>query len=67
MKKDTHERFNISVSFTVCEGLQDKALEEVKDLLNYIKDTSKSLSHCSDLKTVVTHKPIEDDKGENNG
>jgi len=54
---ENHERFTVSVSFTVCEGLKDKALEEVKDLLNHIH--TKALDHASDVKVKVTHEPIE--------
>ncbi len=54
---EKHERFTIEVRFTVCEGLKEKALEEVRDLLNHI--SNNSLSHASDLKTKVSHEPIE--------
>lgn len=53
---EKHERFTINVSFTVCDGLKDKALEEVKELLHYINN--KSLDHASDLKIVVKHEQI---------
>lgn len=55
---EKHERFTITVSFTVCDGLKDKALDEVKELLHHIR--LNSLDHTSDLKAVVTHEPIED-------
>lgn len=55
---EKHERFTITVSFTVCEGLKDKALDEVKELLHHIR--LNSLDHASDLKAVVTHEPIGD-------
>jgi hypothetical protein len=58
---EKHERYVITTSFTVCEGLQDKALEEVKELLHHIHD--KSLDHASDLKVVVTHKPMDEAHG----
>ena len=55
---EKHERFTITVNFTVCDGLKDKALDEVKELLHYIR--LNSLDHTSDLKIVVTHEPIGD-------
>jgi len=54
---EKHERFTIDLSFTVCDGLKDKALEEIKVLTNYI--TANSLSHSSDMKIRITHTPIE--------
>lgn len=53
---EKHERYTIDVNFTVCEGLKDKALEEIRELLNHI---NKSLDHTSDVKVVVKHVPIE--------
>lgn len=54
---EKHERFTIDMSFTICDGLKDKALEEVKELLHHIEE--KSLSHASAIKIKVTHEPIE--------
>ena len=53
---EKHERYTIDVGFTVCEGMRDKALEEVKNLINHIN--ANSLSHVSDLKVKVSHEPI---------
>jgi uncharacterized membrane protein len=52
-----HQLYTIEVSFVVCDGLQDKALEEVKELMNHV--TKSSLSHTSDLKIKVRHESIE--------
>jgi len=54
---EKHQLYTIQITFVVCEGLQDKALEEVKLLTNHV--TANSLSHTSDLKIKVTHEPIE--------
>ncbi len=54
---EKHERYTIDVGFTVCDGLKDRALEEIRILLNHI--TTNSLSHASDLKIKVSHEPIE--------
>ena len=57
MNSNKHELFTINVTFVVCDGLKDKALEEVKELLHHISD--KSLGHASDVKARVSHEPIE--------
>jgi hypothetical protein len=51
---EQHERFTITISFTVCEGLRDKVLDEIKELRHYIDE--KSLDHASDVKYVVSRK-----------
>ncbi len=50
-----HERFTITISFDVCEGLKDKALDEIKEVRHFVE---KALDHASDVKTVVTHEPV---------
>ncbi len=52
-----HQLYTIEVSFVVCDGLQDKALEEVKELINHIN--LNSLSHASDVKVKVKHESID--------
>jgi len=52
-----HQLYTITITFVVCDGLQDKALEEVKELMNHV--TNNSLSHASDLKVKVNHEPTE--------
>lgn len=52
-----HQLYTIEATFVVCEGLQDKALEEVKELLNHI--TLNSLGHASDVKVKVKHESID--------
>jgi hypothetical protein len=49
-----HERFTITITFDVCEGLKDKVLDEIKEVRHFVE---KSLDHASDIKTVVTHEP----------
>lgn len=53
-----HEKYTIVTTFVVCDGMKDKALEEMKDLLQHIK--VKSLNHASDLKVTVSHATMED-------
>lgn len=62
-----HDRYRVEVHFTICDGMRDKALEELKNLLNHIQ--KNALDHASDLKTYVHHtaidehgKPIEETK-----
>lgn len=52
-----HTQYTIEVTFVVCEGLQDKALEEVKELINHVN--LKSLGHASDVKVRVKHELID--------
>ena len=72
MPADKHDRYKIEVNFTICDGLRDKGLEEVKELLNYINNP-KTLDHASDLKVYVHHesmgeiKAIEEPKENQNG
>lgn len=54
---EKHERFTITISFNVCDGLKDKVLEEVKEVRHFVE---KALDHASDIKTVVTHEPVGD-------
>lgn len=58
-----HERFTIEVNFTVCEGLRDKVLEEIKTLLDHVH--KNSLDHASNLKTSVHHTQIEGEENNN--
>jgi hypothetical protein len=52
---EKHEKYTITISFNVCEGLKDKALDEIKEVRHFVE---KALDHASDVKTVVTHEPI---------
>ena len=52
---EKHERYTITISFNVCEGLKDKVLEEVKEVRHFV---DKALDHASDIKIVVTHESI---------
>ena len=54
----SHDKYTITTTFVVCEGMKDKALEEVRELFDYIK--LKSLDHASDLKVVVSHELTEE-------
>jgi hypothetical protein len=56
---EKHELFTITATFTVCEGLKDKVLDEVTNLRKVIE---KSLDHASNVKTSVTHVSTEDQK-----
>lgn len=53
-----HEKYTITTTFVVCDGVKDKVLDEIKDLTQHIRQNS--LSHASDLKIVVTHDPTGD-------
>ncbi|MGH7974777.1 MAG: hypothetical protein ACREBR_04580 [bacterium] len=53
---EKHERFTVSISFTVCDGLKDKVLEEIREVIN---QTTKTLDHASDVKVKVHHESIE--------
>jgi hypothetical protein len=55
-----HDRYTIIISFDACEGLKDKVLDEIKEVRHFVE---KALDHASDIKTVVTHEPVEK-KGE---
>lgn len=57
---DTHERYTVEIQFTVCEGLRDKVLDEIKALRNFVE--KNSLDHASDIKTYVRHEPIVEKK-----
>lgn len=51
-----HEKYTIKVEFICCEGLQEKVLDEVKELSEYIQ--KHSLGHASNIKVVVDHAPL---------
>ena len=52
---EKHERYTITITFNICEGLKDKALDEIKEVRHFVE---KAMDHASDVKTVVTHEPI---------
>lgn len=49
-----HEKFTITTTFIVCNGLRDKCLDEIKELIGH---TNNSLPHAFDLKIKVEHQP----------
>jgi hypothetical protein len=53
-----HEKYTITITFVVCDGTKDKALEEIKDLLHHTR--LNSLGHVSGLKVIVSHEPTEE-------
>jgi hypothetical protein len=53
-----HDKYTITTTFIVCEGTKDKALEEIRELLEHIK--TKSLDHVGDIKVKVTHELTEE-------
>jgi hypothetical protein len=53
----SHKRYVITTSFNVCHELQDKVLDEIKQILQFSR---KTLDHASDIKTVVTHLEVKD-------
>lgn len=52
----THEKYTITIEFICCEGLQEKVLDEVKDLSEHV--LKQSLGHASNVKVNVTHSPL---------
>jgi hypothetical protein len=52
----SHDKYAITTTFVVCDGTKDKALDEIRELLEHIN--KKSLDHVSDLKVVVTHEAV---------
>jgi hypothetical protein len=48
-----HEKYTISISFIVCDGMKDKVLEEIRNVDEYVK--KHCLSHAAMLKIKVHH------------
>lgn len=53
---EQHEQFLIKISFNVCDGMKDKVLDEMKDLL---KNAQVALDHASNVKIKVERIPLE--------
>lgn len=58
-----HQKYTIKIDFIVCEGLQEKVLDEVRDLTEYVN--KNSLGHASNVKVSVDHSVLAD--GERHG
>jgi hypothetical protein len=48
-----HEKYSVTVSFILCDGLRDKVLEEVRQMQEHIN--KHCLSHASFVKVKVHH------------
>lgn len=59
MEELTHKRVTISVSFTVCSGIEDKLQDDIRVVREFLQDP-KILSHSSDKKIAITRKSHEE-------